>query len=122
MFNKRFLSQTLLLCGFTVFAPLPIYAQIIPDNTLSTEASKLTSNDVINGGAQRRNNLFHSFTQFNINDGQRVYFANPVGVTNILTRVTGGQASNILGTLGVDGTANLFLINPSGIYFGKNAR
>ncbi|WP_255325330.1 MULTISPECIES: filamentous hemagglutinin N-terminal domain-containing protein [unclassified Tolypothrix] len=77
--------------------------------------------DLINGGAQRGNNLFHSFIEFNINDGQRVYFGNPSGVQNILTRVTGANASNILGTLGVNGIANLFLINPNGIVFGNNA-
>ncbi|MBF2065084.1 MAG: filamentous hemagglutinin N-terminal domain-containing protein [Calothrix sp. C42_A2020_038] len=127
--SNRFVPQTLLLCSFFAFAFHPVQAQITPDNTLGTEASKLTpdvqlrgaSNDIINGGAQRGNNLFHSFTEFNINDGQRVYFANPVGVLNILTRVTGGQASNLNGTLGVDGAANLFLINPNGIIFGKNA-
>ncbi|BAY25302.1 filamentous hemagglutinin outer membrane protein [Calothrix sp. NIES-2100] len=108
----------------------PAQAQITPDNTLGAESSRLTPNILINnanadridGGAQRGSNLFHSFTQFNINDGQRVYFGNPVGVQNILTRVTGGQGSNILGTLGVNGNANLFLINPNGILFGKNAR
>ncbi|OKH45762.1 hypothetical protein NIES2101_25950 [Calothrix sp. HK-06] len=129
MGKKQVLPQQLLLCGFLVFAPLSVQAQITPDNTLGAEASKLTpnvqlqgaSNDLISGGAQRGSNLFHSFTQFNINDGQRVYFANPSGVVNILTRVTGGQASNILGTLGVDGAANLFLMNPNGILFGKNA-
>ena len=36
--------------------------------------------------------------------------------------MTGGNASNILGTLGVDGAANLFLMNPNGILFGENAR
>ncbi|OUL33453.1 filamentous hemagglutinin, partial [Nostoc sp. T09] len=107
----------------------PAQAQINPDNTLGAESSRLTPNvlingvnaDQIDGGALRGSNLFHSFTQFNINDGQRVYFGNPAGVQNILTRVTGEQASNILGTLGVNGTANLFLINPNGILFGKNA-
>jgi filamentous hemagglutinin family protein len=107
----------------------PAQAQITPDNTLGSESSRLTPNvlinnvnaDQIDGGAQRGGNLFHSFTQFNINDGQRVYFGNPDGVQNILTRVTGGQGSNILGTLGVNGNANLFLINPNGIVFGKNA-
>ncbi|MGD1699509.1 filamentous hemagglutinin N-terminal domain-containing protein, partial [Dapis sp. BLCC M229] len=50
-----------------------------------------------------------------------VYFINPAGIENILTRITGNNASNILGKLGVDGAANLFLINPNGIFFGSNA-
>ncbi|GAB1543617.1 hypothetical protein NUACC21_62920 [Scytonema sp. NUACC21] len=78
--------------------------------------------DSISGGAQRGSNLFHSFSQFNVSDGQRVYFVNPIGVKNILTRVTGEQGSNIFGTLGVEGSANLFLLNPNGILFGPNAR
>jgi filamentous hemagglutinin family protein len=109
---------------------LPAQAQITPDNTLGAENSRLTPNVLINnanadqieGGAQRGSNLFHSFTQFNVGNRQRVYFGNPDGVQNILTRVTGGQSSNILGTLGVNGNANLFLINPNGILFGQNAR
>jgi filamentous hemagglutinin family protein len=106
------------------------FAQIIPDNTLGAEHSVVTPNidlngqirDRINGGATRGVNLFHSFSEFNVGDGQRVYFANPVGIENILTRVTGSNLSNILGTLGVEGGANLFLLNPNGIIFGPNAR
>ncbi|MBD2212705.1 filamentous hemagglutinin N-terminal domain-containing protein [Nostoc linckia FACHB-104] len=120
----------LILCSLIFFSSAPAYSQINPDNTLGSESSLITPNvlinganaDKIDGGAVRGSNLFHSFSEFNINDGQRVYFGNPAGVQNILTRVTGGQASNILGTLGVDGIANLFLINPNGILFGKNAR
>ena len=105
-------------------------AQIIRDESLGNEASKLTPNmdikdlpaELIEGGAKRGANLFHSFREFNIGDSQRVYFNNPAGIENILTRVTGGKLSNILGTLGVNGSANLFLINPSGIVFGENAR
>jgi filamentous hemagglutinin family protein len=51
----------------------------------------------------------------------KVYFANPLGIENILSRVTGNNLSNVLGTLGVDGGANLFLLNPNGIIFGANA-
>jgi filamentous hemagglutinin family protein len=78
--------------------------------------------DRIEGGATRGINLFHSFDQFNVENGQRVYLTNPIGIENILTRVTGTNPSNILGTLGVTGgNANLFLINPNGIIFGANA-
>ena len=101
----------------------------IADETLGSEGSIVTPQDDIRGvpgdriegGAQRGNNLFHSFREFNVDAGRAVYFADP-GVQNILGRVTGGNQSEILGRLGVLGNANLFLINPSGIVFGDNAR
>ncbi len=100
-------------------------AQVIPDNTLGAESSVITNLDQlrerIDGGALRGSNLFHSFLEFNVGEGRGVYFSNPVGIENILSRVTGGNASHILGRLGVLGGANLFLINPSGIVFGANA-
>jgi filamentous hemagglutinin family protein len=110
-----------------------VSAQIIPDESLQGEKSILTPNTTINGfnplsgdkidgGAIRGANLFHSFQEFNVNNGQRVYFSNPNGVQNIFSRVTGNNISNILGTLGVEGSANLFMINPNGIIFGQNAR
>jgi filamentous hemagglutinin family protein len=103
-------------------------AQIIPDNSLGAETS-VVNPDVINnvvsdridGGAIRGSNLFHSFQEFNVLEGRGAYFSNPNGITNILTRVTGGNSSNILGRLGVLGNANLFLLNPKGIFFGANA-
>ena len=106
-------------------APQHTLAQLIPDNTLGAENSIVTPEalrDLIEGGAIRGDNLFHSFTEFNVNDGQNVFFANPEGILNILTRVTGGNPSSIFGTLGVDGAANLFLLNPNGIIFGENAQ
>ena len=87
-------------------------AQLIPDNTLGIESSIVTPQTVqtlIEGGATRGSNLFHSFSEFNINTGQQVYFNNPTGITDIITRVTGNNSSNIFGKLGVLGTANLFL-------------
>ncbi|WP_413160763.1 filamentous hemagglutinin N-terminal domain-containing protein [Capilliphycus salinus ALCB114379] len=109
---------------------LPAQAQIIPDNSLGTENSVVTPSldirgrpgDRIDGGAIRGNNLFHSFQEFNIREGRGAYFSNPDNIVNILTRVTGNNISQILGTLGVLGDANLFLINPNGIFFGPNAR
>ena len=115
---------------YSVINILPTSAQIVPDNSLGNENSVVTPNvnirginsDRIDGGAVRGSNLFHSFQEFNIREGRGAYFSNPDNIVNILTRVTGGNISQILGTLGVLGNANLFLINPNGIVFGPNAR
>ncbi|PLZ76639.1 hypothetical protein CBP16_22180, partial [Fischerella thermalis WC217] len=101
-------------------------AQLTPDTSLGAESSVVNPNvvdgiDLITGGATRGSNLFHSFQDFNVDAGRGAYFSNPTGITDILTRVTGGNRSNIQGTLGVLGNANLFLINPNGIDFGPNA-
>jgi filamentous hemagglutinin family protein len=97
----------------------------VSDNTLGAESSiiKHTSPQTyrIEGGATRGANLFHSFSQFHVGEGQQVYFANPLGIENILGRVTGIDSSKIFGKLGVEGNANLFLMNPNGIIFGNNA-
>jgi len=115
--------------GLALMSP-PAVAQIVPDATLGSESSRVSPNvnikgaagDRIDGGAVRGSSLFHSFSEFNVNAGQRVYFRDPAGIANILTRVTGLNVSNILGTLGVEGGANLFLLNPNGILFGPNAQ
>ncbi|MBD2515791.1 filamentous hemagglutinin N-terminal domain-containing protein [Nostoc sp. FACHB-973] len=92
------------------------------DGTTPTTPDTCSGSCNIGGGIQRGSNLFHSFSEFNVDLGATVLFIDP-GVTNILTRVTGNGRSNILGTLGVSGgNANLFLINPNGIFFGSNAK
>ncbi len=111
--------------AFCLLGWQPAQAQLVPDHTLDPEGSVVVPIealiDEIRGGAARGSNLFHSFLEFNVGDGRSVYFANPVGIENILTRVTGSNASDILGRLGVAGDANLWLINPNGINFGPNS-
>ncbi|MBE9029015.1 filamentous hemagglutinin N-terminal domain-containing protein [filamentous cyanobacterium LEGE 11480] len=105
-------------------------AQITPTTNWGGENSRLNPAGLVNGqsalviegGATRGNNLFHSFQQFNVANVQRVYFANPANTSLIFSRVVGGQPSNILGTLGVNGLASLFLLNPQGVIFGPNAQ
>ncbi|WP_205370558.1 filamentous hemagglutinin N-terminal domain-containing protein [Thermoleptolyngbya sp. PKUAC-SCTB121] len=102
---------------------------ILEDGTLGAESSVVTRDvliqgilsDRIDGGARRGANLFHSFEQFNIDAGRGAYFANPAGVEAIFSRVTGGNPSNILGRLGVLGSADLYFLNPNGILFGPAA-
>ncbi|MEG4212533.1 two-partner secretion domain-containing protein [Microcoleus sp. S13_B4] len=122
-------QSSALFFAFLLLFPVPAIAQIIPDNSLGAESSRTVPDtinnlpsDRIEGGATRGVNLFHSLREFNIREGRGAYFANPSGIANIFTRVTGGNPSNILGTLGVLGNGNLFLINPKGIVFGPNAR
>ena len=105
-----------------------VLAQIIPDDTLGAESSVVSPDNIkgiesdrISGGAVRGSNLFHSFQEFNIGEGRGGYFDNPAAIENIFSRVTGSNPSNILGTLGVLGNANLFFLNPNGILFGPNA-
>jgi len=98
-----------------------VKAQIVPDNSLNTEISTEENSLIIKKGVRRGENLFHSFSEFNVSEGEGVYFANPDNVTNIFSRVTGDNPSRILGTLGVKGDANLYLINPNGIIFGINS-
>jgi filamentous hemagglutinin family protein len=128
---KRAVAELVFMLSFITFAS-PGHAQslVIPDETLRDESSEVINTvsseglplELVEGGAQRGQNLFHSFLEFNVAEGQSLYFANPNGISNILSRVTGSNPSNIFGNLGVDGTANLFLLNPNGIIFGLNAR
>ena len=124
----RSLLGILSLLGSVIFCSNTA-AQIVPDNTLGAESSTVKSDnlngqaiDLIEGGATRDTNLFHSFAEFNIAAEKGAYFANPEGINNIFSRVTGSNPSQILGTLGVLGNSNLFLLNPNGIVFGENAR
>jgi filamentous hemagglutinin family protein len=105
-------------------------SNIVPDNTLGAESSQVIGNfqstprEVITGGAIRQINLFHSFKEFNVSAGREVYFVSPsVDIQNILARVTGNNPSEIFGRLGTSGSSNpnLYLINPNGIVFGKDA-
>ncbi|MBL1175268.1 filamentous hemagglutinin N-terminal domain-containing protein [Pantanalinema sp. GBBB05] len=101
----------------------PVPAQLVPDTIFGSRSSTVHhqgDRETIQGGIRAGSNLFHSFSEFNVGRGRSVYFSDP-GVTNILTRVTGRNSSKIDGKLGVEGNANLFLLNPNGILFGANA-
>ncbi len=129
----QFGLASFLSCGSVGILTVKTLAQqsnIVPYNTLGSESSQVISNfqgqsiERITGGATRGINLFHSFKEFNISTGRSAYFFNSnAAIENILARVTGGKESEILGKLGTDSSksVNLFLMNPNGIVFGKDA-
>uniref|UniRef100_UPI0030D9B536 two-partner secretion domain-containing protein n=1 Tax=Tolypothrix sp. LEGE 11397 TaxID=2777971 RepID=UPI0030D9B536 len=98
-----------------------VHAQVTPDSTLNTFVSGI-NNYTITNGTRVGNNLFHSFSQFSIPNNGSASFDNDLNVANIFNRVTGGNISTINGSISAKGSANLFLLNPSGIIFGANAQ
>ncbi|MEO1430748.1 MAG: filamentous hemagglutinin N-terminal domain-containing protein [Cyanobacteria bacterium J06633_8] len=118
---KGFAFLSGLISGFLTFGTLPASSQVISDGTTNTNVNQIGNNFNILNGIQKGNNLFHSFGEFSIPTGSSATFQNSSAIENIINRVTGGNVSNIDGLIKANGSANLFLINPSGIVFGENA-
>ncbi len=104
-----------------VYPPFISQAEVITDGSLGAEVTLGGPDFQITHdlGQIRGQNLFHSFSQFNIQMNESATFTGPASVQNIISRVTGGNASYIDGTLKstIDG-ADFYLLNPSGIMFG----
>ncbi len=60
-----------------------------------------------------------NYQKFNIGEGEQVRFIQPSAKSTILNRVVGENPSKILGNLTANG--RVFLVNPSGIYFGPQS-
>src|SRR4051794_19144933 len=103
----------------------PVQAQIVTDGSVGPKVS-LHGGQIDIGaelGSRRGDNLFHSFERFGIATGQTATFTGPGDIKNVISRVTGGEVSNIDGTLrSTVGQADLYFLNPAGVMFGPNAQ
>ena len=118
-------SKTVYTCLGTFVFLSGVSAQIKTDASLGQSAKTLTGpNFAITSdlGKQVGGNLFHSFSTFNLVKGDVATFSGLSTVSNIISRVTGGQTSNIDGTLksAITG-ANLYFLNPAGVIFGPSS-
>lgn len=115
----------LIVCLIMAFCfHLNALGEVSTDGSMGAE-KKITGPDYridADLGRQEGANLFHSFRVFDILTGERAEFYGPESIRNIISRVTGGAASRIDGTLSskISG-AGMYLINPWGILFGPNA-
>ena len=136
--RQAFLWALLPALVLVLGAPSVGDAQVVTNITSTTGAGNLgtTVTQVgnsynITGGTRPGSgpNLFHSFGDFSVGAGDVGNFLNtPVNgslpvTSNILSRVTGGNISNIYGTIRTTDFpgANLFLMNPAGVLFGPSA-
>ncbi|VEN73261.1 conserved hypothetical protein [Candidatus Desulfarcum epimagneticum] len=92
------------------------------DASMNTVVDQVGDTFNITGGSARGANLFHSFSDFNVETGQTADFRGASSIVNIISRVSGSHNSWIDGTLksSIPG-ADLFFLNPNGVMFGPNA-
>ena len=132
--RQTFLSMRFSILTILLLAPSLGRTQVttnITSSGLNTQVNQVGNSHNITGGTRPGGgpNLFHSFGDFSVGPGDTANFSTlntPIGtvpIANILGRVTGGNSSNIYGTLKTTefGNANLFLMNPSGIVLGPGA-
>ena len=110
----------------------PPASVIIPDagagRSLGTTVNPAGNVYVIDGGTRAGANLFHSFAQFDLAQGNTARFAysfgNAASIANVISRVTGGTPSHIEGIIDSSAlpNADFWFINPAGILFGAGAQ
>ena len=118
------LSLSALALVVLLLPTLTVHAGVVTDGTLGAAVALPGPRYAIGAdlGRQRGGNLFHSFADFSLTQGEAALFSGPASIANIVARITGGSSSTIDGRLASDiPGASLFLLNPQGLFFGPNA-
>ncbi|MEY4719233.1 MAG: hypothetical protein RL563_1851, partial [Pseudomonadota bacterium] len=122
---KQLLAMTYGLMGLSLLvrAEVTLDGSLGPKNTIALKDNSYAIDSTLGRVVGR--NLFHSFGRFNLETGTTALFShsgvNPIA--NVIARITGGEPSSIDGTIqSLIPEADLFLINPSGLFFGPHAQ
>jgi filamentous hemagglutinin family protein len=119
MFYQHFAIILLLIMA------LSLKAEVTLDGSLG-RGGPLPGPDYFIGadlGQQHSGNLFHSFHDFNLQSHESATFSGPNSVQNVISRVTGGNPSNLNGLIrSTIPNADMYFLNPYGVIFGPNAR
>jgi len=111
-----FCSIGLLMLSSTSFA-----LQTLPANgVIASGSGSISQSGTAMSITQNTAAMAIDWDSFSIGAGNQVTFIQPSSTSAAINRVTGGQASSILGRLNANG--RVFLVNPSGIVFGSGAR
>ncbi|MDB9525046.1 filamentous hemagglutinin N-terminal domain-containing protein [Oscillatoria sp. CS-180] len=120
-------SKTVLVglggCSLLVATDLTQAMPVVPEAGSQTQVIQAGDEFSITGGVTSADgqSLFYMFEQFGLSQGQTADFTSQPTTQAVLGSVTGGNASYIDGLLRVSGSsADLYLINPAGVFFGPN--
>ncbi|NJN60536.1 MAG: filamentous hemagglutinin N-terminal domain-containing protein [Coleofasciculaceae cyanobacterium RL_1_1] len=129
MFRSSSFVLAIFVASLTAIGAIaPARSQLIPDATLPTpsQVDPIAPQIYhITGGTQADTNLFHSFTQFDLEAGNIAQFDFSTfdrRIDNAIIRVTGGQSSQIDGAIVSATPTNLVFVNPQGWIFGSGAQ
>ena len=124
MASMPHLRRLALLTGLAYLLPLAAAASAQSIRaTGQTEVQHTGDDYTITGGMVSADSqtLFHQFQQFGLLGGETARFTNSTDAAAIVGRVSGGQLSIINGLLSVEGAADLYLLNPTGLLLGPDA-
>ena len=123
--------RCVLWAGAGLLVHTSISAEIVLDGTFGVEGKLSGPNVEIEEGFGQSvgGNLFHSFSEFNVNSGESATFFSSPLIENIISRISSENPSWLDGPIRgrITGTterssANIFLLNPNGVMFGPNAQ
>ncbi|MGB8663376.1 MAG: GLUG motif-containing protein [Serratia inhibens] len=115
--SKRRLAVALSLLGLVALEPayaLPTGQNIVSgQGNISSNGQQMTIN-------QQSDKLITQWDGFNVGSNESVTFHQPGSNSVALNRVMGVNGSDIQGK--IDANGKVFLVNPNGVVFGKNAQ